>query len=133
MHISTSFLALALVSFVAALPADDTTIASLAKRSVHCETSGASPTTADAIAAAQFIQGLGTKQCCDLNGTGSECSTMHCIGTACVGICSAPGNCDNCLDAGNGLLDIANSCSSGGLSGGSADAPAGLQLILFHS
>ncbi|KAJ7493907.1 hypothetical protein FB451DRAFT_1215680 [Mycena latifolia] len=133
MHISTSFIALALVSFCAALPADDTTIASLTKRSVHCETSGASPTTADSIAAAQFIQGLGTQQCCDLNHVGSKCSTMHCTGTACVGICSNPGACDSCLDAGNGLLDIANSCSSGGLSGGSTDAPNGLQFILFHS
>ncbi|KAJ7495293.1 hypothetical protein FB451DRAFT_1387334 [Mycena latifolia] len=132
--LSTSFIALALVSLCVAGPFTDS---SLAKRSVHCETSGGSPTTGDAIAASQHIQSLGSQPCCQTNSDGSLCTTMWCSGSACVGICSNDPSsifsCDSCQDAGNGLLDIANSCSSGGLSGGWADAPSGLHLILFHS
>ncbi|KAJ7789487.1 hypothetical protein B0H14DRAFT_2944566 [Mycena olivaceomarginata] len=90
------------------------------------------PTTGDAIAAGRYIQTLDP----DNNQSGSYCTTMMCEGTACVGICSDGSfalYCDTCLDAGNGLLDIADSCSSTGLSGGWADAPYGLRLILFHS
>ncbi|KAJ7065801.1 hypothetical protein C8F01DRAFT_752518 [Mycena amicta] len=59
-----------------------------------------------------------------------------------VGICSDPGYgaCDTCIDAGNGLYDVANSCSVSGigplpLSGGWADIGSNshLRLILFHS
>ncbi|KAJ7494447.1 hypothetical protein B0H11DRAFT_2277185 [Mycena galericulata] len=139
MQFSRSFVALALVSLCAASAVpDNSTVSALAKRSVYCQTSGGSPTTGDAIAAAQYIQHLDpATTCCQNNLGGSLCTTMWCVGTACVGICSNgafsfPG-CDTCLDAGNGLLDIANSCSSGGLSGGYADAPYDLRLILFHS
>ncbi|KAJ7495267.1 hypothetical protein FB451DRAFT_1387312 [Mycena latifolia] len=137
MQLSTSFVTLALVSLCAAVPFGNSTASSLAKRSVHCETSGGSPTTGDSIAAAQHIQSLTGSLCCQTNSRGSICTTMWCTGTACVGICSntqaSVGLCDSCIDAGNGLLDIANSCSSGGLSGGWADAPNDLHLILFHS
>jgi hypothetical protein len=80
------------------------------------------PTTGDAIAAGRYIQTPDVHEGCCQNQSGSYCTTMMCEGTACVGICSADGPfalyCDTCLDAGNGLLDIANSCSSNGLSGG---------------
>ncbi|KAJ7495266.1 hypothetical protein FB451DRAFT_1213723 [Mycena latifolia] len=138
MRFSTSFLTLAFVSLCAAVPFGNSTESSLAKRSVHCETNGGSPITGDATAAAKHIQNLVTQECCQGNAGGSLCTTMWCVGTACVGICSngafdSFNSCDTCLDASNGLLDIANSCSSGGLSGGWADAPNNLHLILFHS
>ncbi|KAK7026543.1 hypothetical protein R3P38DRAFT_2483321, partial [Favolaschia claudopus] len=111
----------------------------LTKRSVHCETSGGSPSTGDAQAASQFIQGLGhANSCCQNNQGGSWCTTMYCTGSACVGICNnTPGvnfpGCDFCDDVGNGLLDLSNSCSSGGRSGGQVDLPFDLHAILFHS
>jgi hypothetical protein len=150
MQLSLSFFTLAAVASLCgatALPPvpskyhhNATSVGILSKRSVHCETSGGSPTTGDAVAAARHIQSLDPSEhdgCCQNNQSGSFCTTMWCEGTACVGICSNgafsfPG-CDTCLDAGNGLLDIANSCSSGGRSGGWADAPFDLRLILFHS
>jgi hypothetical protein len=153
MQLSLSFFTLAAVaSFcgATALPPvpsqyhrNPTSVGTLSKRSVHCETSGGSPTTGDAVAAARYIQSLdpsadpGHNLCCQNNAGGSFCTMMWCEGTACVGICSNgafsfPG-CDYCLNAGNGLLDVANSCSSGGRSGGWADAPYELRLIVLHS
>ncbi|KAJ7137841.1 hypothetical protein C8R44DRAFT_868215 [Mycena epipterygia] len=69
MQLSTSFIALALVSLCAAVPRE-----------------------AVAIAAAHYIQGLLVtgehNQCCQNNLGGSFCTTMYRTGTACVGICS---------------------------------------------
>ncbi|KAJ7065812.1 hypothetical protein C8F01DRAFT_1080701 [Mycena amicta] len=115
---------------------DHTNSTSLDKRSVFCQTSGASPTTVDAIAASHYIQSLGGQSCCQENVVGSSCTTMYTYGSAAVGVCSvAPGTryCGLCQDAGNGLLDISNSCSSQGLSGGWANYGNALTLILFHS
>ena len=53
---------------------------SLEKRYI-CETSDASPSTADARAAALHIAGL-AKQCCVLNPGGSHCNTMYKTGSA---------------------------------------------------
>ncbi|KAJ7493975.1 hypothetical protein FB451DRAFT_1215786 [Mycena latifolia] len=86
MRLSTSFFALALISVCAAVPFTNSTTGSLAKRSVHCETSGVSPSTADAVSAAQSIQSLGNLGCWQQNEGGSFCTTMWCTGTACVGI-----------------------------------------------
>ncbi|KAJ7221464.1 hypothetical protein GGX14DRAFT_558958 [Mycena pura] len=117
-------------------------VATLVSRSVTCQTSGASPSTGDAQAAAEFIQGL-NQDCCNFNNVGSHCTTMHNSGSAAVGICGDPKSgflsdtCGPCSDAGNGLLDIADSCSSGGKSGGLCDfaqaISPGITLILFHS
>ncbi|KAJ7213776.1 hypothetical protein C8J57DRAFT_1255938 [Mycena rebaudengoi] len=119
MQLSLSFLALALLSFSAsAAPSANETEPTndLVKRSVHCETSGGSPDTGDARAAAQWLQNIhqnspDTDNCCQNNAGGF------------------PG-CMSCEEAGNGLLDIANSCSSFGRSGGWADAPFELRLII---
>ncbi|KAJ7255953.1 hypothetical protein C8J57DRAFT_1235867 [Mycena rebaudengoi] len=142
MQLSLSFLTLAFLSFSAsAAPSANETEPTndLVKRSVHCETSGGSPDTGDARAAAQWLQNIhqnspDTDNCCQNNAGGSLCTEMHREGTACVGICSNsifsfPG-CMSCVEAGNGLLDIANSCSSFGRSGGWADAPFELRLII---
>ncbi|KAK7039388.1 hypothetical protein R3P38DRAFT_3467101 [Favolaschia claudopus] len=57
---------------------------SLTKRSVHCETSGGSPSTGDAQAASRYIQSLGHgHSCCQNNQGGSWCTTMYCSGSAC--------------------------------------------------
>ncbi|KAJ7788174.1 hypothetical protein B0H14DRAFT_2628501 [Mycena olivaceomarginata] len=93
----------------------------LSKRGVYCETSGGSPPRR------RHCRGQIHPDprprchdgCCQNNQSGSYCTTMMCEGTACVGICSDGSfalYCDTCLDAGNGLLDIADSCSSTGLS-----------------
>ncbi|KAJ7066248.1 hypothetical protein C8F01DRAFT_1079884 [Mycena amicta] len=120
---------------------DDSAIATagnstaLEKRSVYYETCGPSPTTVDAIAASRYIQSLGSAPCCQNNLYGSQCTTMWTSGTAAVGVCNTIDNdygCGLCSDAGNGLLDISNTCSSGGRCGGSADYGR-FKLILFHS
>ncbi|KAJ7065799.1 hypothetical protein C8F01DRAFT_1249369 [Mycena amicta] len=115
---------------------DHTNSTVLDKRSVFCQTSGASPTTVDAVAASQHIQSLGNRSCCQNNVRGSSCTTMWTYGTAAVGVCSVvpeTTGCGLCQDAGNGLLDISNSCSSQGLSGGWANYGSSLTIILFHS
>ncbi|KIY72386.1 hypothetical protein CYLTODRAFT_440636 [Cylindrobasidium torrendii FP15055 ss-10] len=146
MQLLRSLFVLTVASFCAASALPDIsnlTYEDLQKRAVQCETSGGSPSTADAIRAAQHIRDIdvhadpGHTECCQNNQGGSLCTTMYCTGSACVGICSQgalqfPG-CMLCNEAGNGLLDIANRCSSGGKSGGRADAPYNLHLILFHS
>ncbi|KAJ7749371.1 hypothetical protein B0H16DRAFT_1461150 [Mycena metata] len=94
----------------------NSTSTELAKRSVHCVANNVA--FGDAIAAGQFIQGL-SNTCSQTNGVGSFCTTMYCVGTACVDICGPLGNADSCHDAGNGLLDTANSCQYGsGVTGG---------------
>ncbi|KAJ7256008.1 hypothetical protein C8J57DRAFT_1517726 [Mycena rebaudengoi] len=130
MQLSLSFLALALLSFSAsAAPSANETEPTndLVKRSVHCETSGGSPDTGDARAAAQWLQNIhqnspDTDNCCQNNAGGSLCTVANILP-----------RCMSCEEAGNGLLDIANSCPSFGRSGGWADAPFALRLIMYHS
>ncbi|KAJ7716365.1 hypothetical protein B0H16DRAFT_1476779 [Mycena metata] len=108
----------------------------LAKRSVHCVANNVA--FGDAIAAGQFIQTTAgatyNDMCEQYNGGGSFCTTMYCVGTACVDICGPLGNSDTCRDAGNGLLDVANSCQYGaGVTGGWCDGLNSLSFGLFHS
>ncbi|KAJ7749912.1 hypothetical protein B0H16DRAFT_1460941 [Mycena metata] len=111
----------------------NSTSTELAKRSVHCVANNVA--FGDAIAAGQYIQGLGTNNyCAQTNGGGSFCITMYCVGTACVDVCGPFTNSDTCQDAGNGLLDTANSCQYGnGVTGGWCDGPNSLSFGYFHS
>ena len=54
----------------------------LDKRAVSCETSGASPTVFDAETAARVIVARGNADCCQGNGSGSQCTTLTKAGTA---------------------------------------------------
>ncbi|KAJ7290413.1 hypothetical protein C8J57DRAFT_1213038 [Mycena rebaudengoi] len=138
MQISFSFVALSLLSFCAAIPAVTpvapavapgptdaswptvpehivaeylaslNSTSSLAKRDVHCETSGGSPYTNDVVNAINTFDGVLT--CQQTNGGGSFCTTMGCWGTACVGICGPFLGSTNCQEARNGLFDTLNRC-----------------------
>ncbi|KAJ7290418.1 hypothetical protein C8J57DRAFT_1493130 [Mycena rebaudengoi] len=103
----------------------------LAKRNIHCETSGGSPATADAYGAINSFGGAST--CQQTNGGGWFCTTMGCSGSACVAVCGALWDSANCQVARNGLSDIANNCQSGGRVGGWCDGPGTLSFSLFHS
>ncbi|KAJ7290980.1 hypothetical protein C8J57DRAFT_1211513 [Mycena rebaudengoi] len=104
---------------------------SLAKRDVHCETSGGSPYTNDVVAAVNTFSNVA--MCQQTNGGGSFCTTMGCSGSACVGICGPLFGTALCQTARNGLLDTSNRCRSGDRSGGWCDGPDGLSFIMFHS
>ncbi|KAJ7273901.1 hypothetical protein C8J57DRAFT_1506021 [Mycena rebaudengoi] len=103
----------------------------LAKRNVHCETSGGSPAVGDVDAAIHSFDGA--TKCAQNNGGGSFCTTMGCRGTACVGICGPYTGFTDCQVARNGLFDTLNQCQSGGRAGGWCDGPNGLSFIMFHS
>ncbi|KAJ7290487.1 hypothetical protein C8J57DRAFT_1213108 [Mycena rebaudengoi] len=103
----------------------------LAKRSVHCETSGGSPFTNDVVNAINTFDGVLT--CQQTNGGGSFCTTMGCSGSACVGICGPFLGSTLCQEARNGLFDTLNQCQSGGRAGGWCDGPNSLRFIMFHS
>ncbi|KAJ7056349.1 hypothetical protein C8F01DRAFT_368583 [Mycena amicta] len=118
----------------------------LDKRTVHCQTTTSSPAFNDAWTAGWLIRSMGAATfCCQENISGSGCTTMATWGTAAVGICatgtSSPGisytGCGDCLDAGNGLIDIADSCNIDTFTQGYADfaqADGGpFNLILFHT
>ncbi|KAJ7478332.1 hypothetical protein FB451DRAFT_1172665 [Mycena latifolia] len=133
MQLSTSIFALALASIAAAVPFNNSTASSLVKRSVHCETSGGAPQPPTPLRPPDTSRAsTRTTMTGAVRTTRAAPCARRCVGICSDSIFSFPG-CDTCLDAGNGLLDIANSCSSGGLSGGWADAPFNLRLILFHS
>jgi hypothetical protein len=123
---------------------------SLAKRDVHCETSGGSPIANDVVNAINTFDGVLT--CQQTNGGGSFCTTMGCWGTACgmlaflsspdsvltfrlllVGICGPFLGSTNCQEARNGLFDTLNRCQSGGRAGGWCDGPNSLSFNMFHS
>ncbi|KAJ7047213.1 hypothetical protein C8F04DRAFT_1172946 [Mycena alexandri] len=109
---------------------------SLAKRSVHCVANNV--VTSDAVNVATYIQRL-VVQCVQSNGGGSFCTQMACYNTACVDICGPFDDADACNDAGNGLLDVANSCQYGnGVTGGWCDGPTNinygpLNFGIYHS
>ncbi|KAJ7047226.1 hypothetical protein C8F04DRAFT_1387686 [Mycena alexandri] len=105
---------------------------SLAKRSVHCVANNV--VTSDAINVGTYIQGLDNGHCTQTNGVGSFCTQMACYNTACVDICGPYNDWDICLVAGNGLLDVANSCQYGnGVTGGWCDGINTLNYGLYHS
>ncbi|KAJ7290981.1 hypothetical protein C8J57DRAFT_1491500 [Mycena rebaudengoi] len=103
----------------------------LAKRNVHCETSGGSPYTDDVISAINTLNGV--LLCEQQNGGGSFCTTMQCWGSACIGICGPFAHSTNCQEARNGLSDVAWTCKSGDRSGGWCDGPNELSFMMFHS
>ncbi|KAJ7766806.1 hypothetical protein B0H16DRAFT_1717143 [Mycena metata] len=105
---------------------------SLAKRSVHCV--GNNVVTDDARNVAGYLQRIGTESCSQTDAGGSFCTQMACYETACVDVCGAFDAGDNCLDAGNGLLNVANSCQYGnGVTGGWCDGPGTLNFGIYHS
>ncbi|KAJ7065813.1 hypothetical protein C8F01DRAFT_1351940 [Mycena amicta] len=70
-----------LESINAEIIANSNSTSSLAKRSVHCQTSAGSPYTPNAQSAAAYLQGLGTQSCCQTDYDGSYCTTMWTYGS----------------------------------------------------
>ncbi|KAF7302437.1 hypothetical protein HMN09_00877700 [Mycena chlorophos] len=84
---------------------------SLEKRSVYCAAhNDNAPFLSDAVAASQHIQNLNTQQCCQTYSS-YGCTSMYEVTTAVVWICGPVNSCGVCLDAGNGLLDVSDTCS----------------------
>ncbi|KAJ7742553.1 hypothetical protein B0H16DRAFT_1890218 [Mycena metata] len=105
---------------------------SLGKRSTHCVANNVA--FSDAINVGTYIQNQGSLTCAQTNGGGSFCTQMACYNTACVDICGPYIAADSCLDAGNGLLNVANSCQYGsGVTGGWCDGPDSLSFGYYHS
>ncbi|KAJ7064292.1 hypothetical protein C8F01DRAFT_1130880 [Mycena amicta] len=64
----------------------------------------------DAVAAAENVRALGSGTGCGVTNSGAGCTLMATHGSAGAWICGNQGATGDCLDAGNGLLDVANTC-----------------------
>ncbi|KAJ7060978.1 hypothetical protein C8F01DRAFT_1141444 [Mycena amicta] len=81
------------------------------KRSVTCEeTFLGLANYDDAVAAAENVRVLGSGTQCGVTNSGAGCTLMATHGSAGAWVCGNQGATGDCLDAGNGLLDIANTC-----------------------
>ncbi|MCJ1280066.1 hypothetical protein MMC21_007891 [Puttea exsequens] len=119
-----------ILSLVSLLPALSLQAAVIPRQSgVYCQTSSASPDTADITLVINQLKGEGPDAICGQNnGHASDCTTLVTKNSAGISICGGTEDTSKCMDIANYANDIQQECLSNGKAGGQYQISASLRV-----